>query len=185
MSAPSWKPLGFAVVAVAILTQSTWPQSLGRSLLGNGGGVVAGGGYRVPGTIGQPLVGRTDAPAGPGNLVCSGWWCVERGTVVAVRGPDPSQLGANSFDRPRPNPFAAAVVLAFTLARPAAVEVAIHDVTGARVASPESRVLEVGRHEIRWDGIGRRGQPCAPGIYFVSFTVDGHVVDRRRIVLLR
>ena len=169
-----------ALLVLALLASSVQAQSLERSLVGNGGAVVSGGGYQVPGTIGQPLIGVT---AGGGSIVCSGWWCVERGTLVAV--PGAPELGPTSFDRPRPNPARGSLVLAFTLARAGAVEVVLHDVTGARVVTLVSGTMDAGRREVRWDGTGSRGQPCAPGIYFVSFLVDGRAVNRHRIALLR
>lgn len=176
---------GRAMLALVMLASGARAQSLDRSLIGNGGRVVSGGGHQVVGTVGQPLVGQTAVPAGPGNIVCSGWWCVERGTLVAVPDSDPPDAGRTAFDHPRPNPARGAVVLAFTLAREGRVEVALHDVAGARVGTALSGVVAAGRHEAQWDGTGLHGQRCRAGIYFVSFVVDDRTVAQRRIVLLR
>jgi hypothetical protein len=175
-----WSGLLLALV----VAHDAGAQSLDRSVIGNGGLVTSGAGYQVVGTVGQPLVGGTDVPGGPGHIVCSGWWCIERGTLVAVPDVEPAESGPTSFDPPRPHPTRGAVALAFTLARGAHVEVALHDVTGARVETLVSGPLEAGRHEVRWDGASR-GRRCGPGIYFVSFTLDGRTIHRQKLVRLR
>jgi hypothetical protein len=174
--------LGPALLALCVLGPDALAQSLDRGLLGNGGRVSTGGGQMVIGTIGQPAVGGS---TGTDNVVCHGWWCVERGTLVAVQDPALPAPQVTTLDHPRPNPARGSVVLAFALARAGRVEISVHDVTGARVATPVAGVLPAGRHEARWDGTGRRGDRFPAGVYFVSFTAEGRLAGRRRIALLR
>lgn len=181
MSARTW----LALAGAALLAGSANAQTLGPSVLGNGAAPIGGAGYRMLGTVGQPAVGATSGPAGTDRVVCSGYWCVERGSLVAILDPAAPYTGPTTFEGPRPNPSSGAVVLGFSLAQPARVEVTLHDVTGARVASPLVGDLGAGRHEARWNGRGAGGGRAAPGVYFVTFRVDGRVVDRRRIVVVR
>jgi len=174
-----------AQIAPVMLAGGAGAQSLDRSLLGNGGRLMSGGGQVMIGTVGQPVVGQSAGGGGSGYVTCHGWWCIEGGALVAVEDPERDEPGFTGFDRPRPNPSRGAVLLSFRLAREGRVEVVLHDVTGARVATPVSGVLPPGRHEARWDGCGPRGRHSRPGVYFVTFATEGSVIERRRIVLLR
>ncbi len=159
--------------------------SLERGVLGCGGGASAGGGLSALGSIGQPFVGWSSDAGGGSGQVCSGWWCVERGSLVSVPADPSAPEQPTSFANPRPSPTRGAVALAFHLARAGQVTVDVFDVSGARTARLLSGVLGAGPHEARWDGSGREGRRCVPGVYFVAFGVEGRVVARRRVVLLR
>jgi len=74
---------------------------------------------------------------------------------------------------PAPNPAAASATLAFTLAAPASVELAIYSVTGRLVRTLARGEHEAGAYSIPWAGDDDARRPVAPGVYFVRLTVLG------------
>jgi len=77
-------------------------------------------------------------------------------------------------------------VLAFAVFPPTSgrATVSIFDVFGRRVATLVDAELPVGRTTLRWEGVGRNGEPAASGIYFatLSFGESGRTV---RVPFLR
>ena len=160
-------------------------QIIPRSVAACGGDVAAGPAHTVVGTIGQPLVGRSTGPGEPATHACSGWWCGEFGTVVAVAPSGPQAPRVTRMAPPAPNPGSGPVRLAYDLARDARVEIAVYAVNGARVRSLVREARPAGRHETWWDGRAGDGEPAGSGIYFVVLRVNGEPAGRRRIVLVR
>jgi hypothetical protein len=84
--------------------------------------------------------------------------------------------------RPRPNPFQIDTEVGFVLTRPEQVRLAIHDLAGRRVRVLSDRSFPAGRHALRWDGVGDRGERVAPGVYFLTLDA-GSYRAREKIVL--
>ncbi len=68
---------GICLIATIILTITVWTQSCGsfqieKSVISSGGGQIAGGGFTLDGTIGQPVAGTTSA--GGTYQLGSGFW---------------------------------------------------------------------------------------------------------------
>jgi len=84
----------------------------------------------------------------------------------------------------RPNPFAQATRIRFSLPRAASVEMAVFDPAGRAVRTLPARTLESGTHEAAWDGCDDAGRPLPSGVYFYQLTVDGRR-ETRRLVLAR
>jgi len=83
-----------------------------------------------------------------------------------------------------PNPFSSSTEIAFTLARPGRVSVAVFDVSGRRVASLKDGEAEAGSFRIVWDGRDESGRNVADGTYFVRMIgADSHF--ERKMTLLR
>ena len=80
---------------------------------------------------------------------------------------------------PAPNPSRGGSSIALDLPARGAVRAGVYDVSGRRVALIENRVLEAGRHELRWNGRDDSGAPAAPGLYFFSVRANGAEVARR------
>ncbi len=66
-----------------------------------------------------------------------------------------------------PNPFNAEVTITFETNSTGMVEVAIYDVTGARVRVLQKGDLPPAFHQLPWDGRNAAGTPVAKGVYFV------------------
>ena len=83
-----------------------------------------------------------------------------------------------------PNPFNAAVTIAFELDRPASVSVRVYDELGQRV-----RVLAAeaerpaGSYQFVWDGRDQAGRLQASGTYFLVVSVDG-TAESHKLTLL-
>jgi hypothetical protein len=82
---------------------------------------------------------------------------------------------------PRPNPSSGAVQIAFSLARPAAVDLRVFSVDGREVANLSHRVWSAGSHEVAWSGRDSRGALAASGVYFVRFATEAGVATRRLV----
>ncbi|MCA9752003.1 MAG: hypothetical protein KC591_07410 [Gemmatimonadetes bacterium] len=72
-----------------------------------------------------------------------------------------------------PNPFREATTVRFDVASPARFDLTVHGATGERVRSLlAGEPLDVGVHDVPWDGRNDRGQPVAAGVYFVALRPD-------------
>ncbi len=90
----------------------------------------------------------------------------------------PLTLGIN------PNPFNASAKLTFETGVSGRVEIAVYNVTGARVKKIFGEYLPPGFHQIEWDGKNDAGQKASSGVYFVRLqTAEGTLV--RKAVLLK
>ena len=85
----------------------------------------------------------------------------------------------------RPNPFQAGTAVAFRLARPAEVRVAVFDVTGRAVRTLLDERRESGLQEVRWDGRDDQGRSMAAGVYLYRMIVDGVETGIAKGVLMR
>ncbi|HOX24814.1 MAG TPA: FG-GAP-like repeat-containing protein [Candidatus Krumholzibacteria bacterium] len=72
-----------------------------------------------------------------------------------------------------PNPFNPRAEVRFTLDRPAAVSLAVHDMRGRQVAAMPPRPLGSGDHVLSWDGRGHDGRALPAGTYFLQLRADG------------
>jgi len=85
---------------------------------------------------------------------------------------------------PSPNPAAGPATLAFTLAQPGSVELAIYSVAGRRVRTLVHGERDAGSHSITWEGDDDARRPVAPGIYYARLTILGGPRLTRRLVRL-
>jgi hypothetical protein len=83
-----------------------------------------------------------------------------------------------------PNPFESSMTLRFTLAAAGPVRVAVHDVTGRRVALLAEGPCDAGQVAVTWDGAGGSGERLAPGVYFAVVEAAGRR-EAVKVVLLR
>lgn len=83
-----------------------------------------------------------------------------------------------------PNPAASASDVAFEMASPGEVWLAIYDIRGRRVRTLLREWRPTGHHSVRWDGRDGVGAPLDPGIYFVRLS-SGPDVRSRKLALVR
>jgi FlgD Ig-like domain len=86
--------------------------------------------------------------------------------------------------RASPNPFRTTTTIELVLAKPSEVDVAVYDVTGARVKTLVRGAQPAGSHRVRWDGRRDDGVAMPPGLYFCRSSVDG-LSSACRLVLVR
>ncbi|MBN2171588.1 MAG: VCBS repeat-containing protein, partial [Candidatus Krumholzibacteriota bacterium] len=83
-----------------------------------------------------------------------------------------------------PNPFNPGTRIAFTLSRPGAVTLTVHDARGRRLALLARGEWTAGRHELNWDGRDAAGRALPSGVYVARLQgPDGTAA--RRLVLLK
>jgi hypothetical protein len=87
---------------------------------------------------------------------------------------------------PAPNPAPGHTDLAFTLARPGTMDLAIFDPQGRRVRTLIRGTLPAGPGRVRWDGRSDAGVPVGAGVYFAKLVTPGALeTPLRKIALTR
>jgi hypothetical protein len=94
--------------------------------------------------------------------------------------PTPARLTLENH----PNPFNPRTTVAFSLTEAGHVELAIYDLTGARVTRLADRVYPAGTHSVLWDGRDANGLPLSSGVYLAR-AVTRAAVQTRRMTLVR
>ena len=83
-----------------------------------------------------------------------------------------------------PNPFNPATWIAYDLARPEVVELAVYDLKGRLVRQlSDGKLVPVGPHKVLWDGRDGSGRSVATGIYFYRMQAGSYVATRRMTLL--
>ena len=72
-----------------------------------------------------------------------------------------------------PNPFNPQTVIDFYMPERGAMELAVYDVSGRRVALLERGTMDAGEHRTEWQGRCSDGSPAATGVYFVRLRALG------------
>lgn len=78
---------------------------------------------------------------------------------------------------PTPNPAHGPRTIRFQLERPGAVELAVYDISGRRVALLKEGVLPAGGHELSWNATG-----VAAGLYILELRAGGEPLRQKLIV---
>jgi len=82
-----------------------------------------------------------------------------------------------------PNPFNPQTTISFVLPSAAPVRLEIFDVEGRLVSTLVDGTMPPGRHQLRWDGLDRRGAPVATGTYFYRLTAGKRSQSRKMLLL--
>jgi len=173
--------LGLA--APAARGQSGGPYDLTWSTIDGGGTTAAtGGAYALGGTAGQPDAGLA---TGGAYALEGGFW--HGGLLLTPVAEDlaPGEGAvplANRLHDVAPNPFNPRVVIAFDLARPADVRLAVYDLRGRRVRTLAAGPLPAGAHAARWDGTDDSGAALPSGLYVCRMTAATGTVSRKMML---
>ncbi|MEW6753111.1 MAG: FG-GAP-like repeat-containing protein [Candidatus Latescibacterota bacterium] len=87
-----------------------------------------------------------------------------------------------------PNPFNSGTTLRFDLPQAAAVELAVYNLAGQKVATLVQGEREAGGYTVTWDGRDTAGRPLGSGVYLCQLRASGQArgqVDTRKLLLLR
>ncbi|MEP7027516.1 MAG: right-handed parallel beta-helix repeat-containing protein [Candidatus Eisenbacteria bacterium] len=124
-------------------------------------------------TPGSPAIdgGYAGSPLDPdGTRADAGAIYFDQAVTNAGGGPDDARGLRLSV---APNPFRGATQLAFTLARPGMVRLAVYGASGQRVRGLIEGEFAAGPHQVGFDGRDERGARLAGGVYFVRLEVEG------------
>jgi len=132
-------------------------------------------------------------PVGSGSVVVEGsvpdYVTTTKGSrTVVVTGPPvsaPRTVRANSIrlEQNVPNPFNPTTTIAFEIYEAADVELAVFDVTGARVTTLLHRHMQAGRSTIIWNGRNEHGNSVGSGVYFYRLRAGPRVLTRKMVLL--
>ena len=86
-----------------------------------------------------------------------------------------------------PNPFNPETWIPYQLAKPAEVELTIHDIRGQAVRTLEVGYQPAGVYQNReraahWDGRNQQGETVANGVYFFTLTAGNFTATRKMLV---
>jgi ligand-binding sensor domain-containing protein len=82
-----------------------------------------------------------------------------------------------------PNPFNAGTSIVFDIYSWGRATVDIHSITGQKVRTLHSGIMDAGRHEIVWDGADGRGARVSSGVYFARIRKDGAAETKKMMFL--
>jgi hypothetical protein len=83
-----------------------------------------------------------------------------------------------------PNPFNPDTRIAFSVAKPGVVTLAIYNLMGQKVRTLETGTISAGEHWVTWDGMTEGHAQAGTGLYLCRLETSGSV-DTRRILLMR
>jgi hypothetical protein len=133
------------------------------------------------------LTVAASSPCLPDNNACS--------TQIGARGegcesvvgvPEaPALVSGPVLHGAQPNPFNPSTSIAYELPHDAMVTLVVHDVTGRRVRTLRSGVVETaGRHQALWNGLDDDGRPVGSGVYLVHLAAEG-TSQTQRVALIK
>ena len=79
-----------------------------------------------------------------------------------------------------PNPFNPTTKIRYELPISGQVSIEVYNITGAKVRTLVNEKKASGLYEVEFDGRG-----TASGVYFYSLSVDGVLIDTKRMILLK
>lgn len=140
--------------------------------------------YRKLATLAPDAGSYLDLTANPS---ASYWFRIELILVNGVRQAQelvyrPQLANIFTVAQNYPNPFNPSTQIIFFLGKSNLVEVAVFNVTGARVKTLLDKTLPPGKHEVTWDGKDGRGRQVSSGVYFYQVRSPGFSATRRMVL---
>lgn len=84
-----------------------------------------------------------------------------------------------------PNPFSLATHINYMLETPGLVQLNVYNGLGQMISVLAREEKASGRHSATWDGKDRHGMNTANGMYFCELSVNGKLMDVKRLIVLR
>ena len=172
-------PLILTVLGLIVTATAHAEYTLGRSIIGQGGGKAIGTTHNSTVTFGQPVTGRCTGTEYKNDL---GFWYV----VLVEGGSPPSGIGdtpidplpwVNRLGQNAPNPFFTRTSIPFELAGTGPVSLRVYDVRGRVVASLVDEQLQAGHHVVDLDA-----DRLTNGVYFYLLRTTGRRQVKRLVV---
>ena len=109
-------------------------------------------------------------------------WLALASSDQPTAAPLPEGIGIR-LSAPRPNPFKRESQFVLTLARGGAIELAIYDLGGRRIATLHHGELAAGAHPFVWNGRGNSGARARDGVYLIRAEGVGSSTARKLVQL--
>lgn len=90
---------------------------------------------------------------------------------------------ALKLNQNHPNPFNPRTTISFILPKTAHATLSIFNAEGKLITSLIDKTLDLGRHEITWNGTDSGNNSVASGIYFYRLLADGKILTRKMVLL--
>jgi hypothetical protein len=165
------------LAGLAVATHAGPAGNLKRVTLAGGATNSTGTNYRLKGTVGQDVAGRTISA---NHIVKIGYWYLlgPGGTVGTEPTPRQTPL-AFRLEQNAPNPFRGMTRVRFALPQERHVSLRIFDVGGRALATPIDQRLGAGEYTFALEP-----RELSSGVYFYEMRA-GEFIQRKRFVLLK
>jgi hypothetical protein len=140
-----------------------------------------------PGPLGLYLLLRPGQGYGGEVRLLDGQFSGPDGVMLDVdldAPPAPLSGDGLALSAPQPNPFSATTRFTLSLDAPARLDIAVHDISGRRIAGVFQGNRGAGLQEFSWNGRGDDGAQARNGVYFLRVQADGRAM-KRKLVLVR
>lgn len=104
--------------------------------------------------------------------------------TAVVKSLDETQPQDFPLEQNYPNPFNSGTVIRFALPADGAVELAVYNLAGQKVAALVDGERQAGAYAVRWDGRDDTGRSLASGLYLYRIKADGYE-QTRKLLLVR
>ncbi|RMD88645.1 MAG: T9SS C-terminal target domain-containing protein [Calditrichaeota bacterium] len=145
-------------------------------VIGSGGASISNENYRMIGTVGQPLIGRT---SNADHIHQAGFWYRVSGLITSVE-----QIATETIptefrlDQNYPNPFNPSTTIRFALPKRSHVSLKLYDLLGREVATLVDEEHEPGEYKVVFEAHG-----LPSGVYFYRIEAEGFVKTRKLMLL--
>ena len=149
------------------------------SVVGIGGGDMAGTAYKCGATAGQTAAGLI---TGSNYWALIGFWQPEGATGVREAQWSGGQVVKTRLYRPFPNPFAGQVTIRYSLATDVRALLQVYDRLGCLVRSWAVSRQPSAVGAVTWNGRDDRGRSLAHGVYFCRFTAGDYQATEKLVL---
>lgn len=119
-----------------------------------------------------------------GGTSASGGW-KHRPLAESRQATTTTQRFTTQLRQNHPNPFNPTTSISFEVAIRGHVRLDVFDASGAHVRTVTDANYAAGLHQMIWAGEDDEGRTGPSGVYFYRMTLDGRVIDTRKMVLLK
>jgi len=105
------------------------------------------------------------------------------GVITTVEGEEEILPKSLVLEQNYPNPFNDSTTVSFELPTTTDVKVEIYDMLGNQVTVLVNQNLNVGQHEVQWDGKNNLGRAVSSGLYIVAVTAENSVQVKKALLL--
>ncbi|MEA1972972.1 MAG: FlgD immunoglobulin-like domain containing protein, partial [Candidatus Cloacimonadota bacterium] len=82
-----------------------------------------------------------------------------------------------------PNPFNPETNISFNLTKSSNVKLSIYNIKGELVKNLLNQNMDLGNHNIKWNGIDNKNNQVSSGMYFIELDADNYKLDKKILLL--